>query len=132
MSTEQGKGCVQAIKDEESERPIPTAWRQTIKDIVKAFAQHDYQISVGVESVTAVSSKTAEQIRDYVEDYGEELTELSDETWESSVCIWMGHHWDAIVDLWTLSEGRSDLVLNLQVTEKEPGFEYEIGLLYVP
>jgi hypothetical protein len=121
-----------AVKDEESELAIPTVWRPVIKKIVNAFVRQDYQLTVGLDGVMPVSSQTAEQIRNYVLEYGEELCELPEETWSSSVCIWMGSQWDALIDLWTLSEGRSDLVLRLQVEEGNDGFEFNIYMVYVP
>ncbi len=123
---------VLAIKDEEVERPIPTAWRPTIREIVRAFVHRDYQLSASVSGVAQVSLETSEQIRKYIQDYGAELIELSEETWGSSVCIWMGNRWDALIDLWTLSEGRSDLVLSLQISEIGSGFEFSIYMVYVP
>lgn len=121
-----------AVKDEETERPIPTAWREVIKDIVRAFVRHDYQLSFGISGVASVSPEIVEQIGHYIRDYGEVLIELPDETWETSVCIWQGNRWRAIVDLWTESEGRSDLVLDLFVSEKDLGVEFEIYMVYVP
>jgi len=44
------------------------------------------------------------------------LIALSDETWNSSACIWMSDYWDAIADLWTAEEGQNDLVLRLKFT----------------
>jgi hypothetical protein len=120
------------IKDAESERPIPTAWRPVIREIVRAIARHDYQLSTGVSGVAPVSPETAEQISKYIQDYGEDLIELPDETWASSVCIWTGNRWDALIDLWTHSEGRSDLVLSLQVSDTENGFQFNVYMVYVP
>ncbi|WP_395009559.1 hypothetical protein [Undibacterium sp.] len=123
---------VLAIKDEESQLAIPTVWRPVIKEVISAFVRHDYQLNTSVHGVTPVSLETADQIRNYILAYGEELSELPDETWASSVCIWMGDRWDALIDLWTLSEGRSDLVLSLKVTEGDDGFEFSIYMVYVP
>jgi hypothetical protein len=123
---------VLAVKDEESELAIPTAWRPVIEKIVSAFVRHDYQLTSGVHGVKPVSPDTADQIRSYISGYGEELSELPEETWASSVCIWMGSQWDALIDLWTLSEGRSDLVLSLKVAEGNDGFEFSIYMVYVP
>lgn len=78
------------------------------------------------------SAATAKQARAYVANFGERLTELSDETWESSVSQWMETHWDVIVDLWTLESGKSDLVLALRVHEAGAGFRFEIDSLHVP
>lgn len=46
--------------------------------------------------------------------------------------MWNGSRWDAIIDLWTESEGRSDLVLSLQIEEGEAGFVYSVYMVYVP
>jgi len=79
-----------------------------------------------------VSSETAEHIEKYIQHYGEELVELPEEAWDSSVCIWMGVRWDALIDLWTSSEGRSDLVLSLRVSEDGGGFKFDVYMVYVP
>lgn len=121
-----------AVKDEETERPIPSAWRPVIREIVSAFVRQDYLLTPGIPGVAQVSAETAAQIRDYIQNYGATLIELPDETWESSVCIWMGTRWDALIDLWTASEGRSDLVLSLRVTEANSGFLFHIYMVYVP
>lgn len=60
------------------------------------------------------------------------LIELPDETWESSICMWMGNHWDVLIDLWTEAEGRSDLVLSAQVTESDNSFVVNVDMIYVP
>ena len=132
MAVEKEELPILAVKDEETERPIPTAWRPTIREIVRAFVNHDYQLRVGISQVAPVSTETAEHIRNYIQHYGETLTELPEETWKSSVCIWMGKHWDALIDLWTVSEGRSDLVLSLHVSETDGGFTFNIYMVYVP
>ena len=92
----------------------------------------DYPWSVGVPGVSPVPLETAEHIEKYIQNYGEELVELPEETWDSSVCIWMGDRWDALVDLWTSSEGRSDLVLSLRVSEAGSGFHFDVYMVYVP
>lgn len=123
---------VAAVKDAERQRPIPTAWRPVLGEIVRAFAKGDYRLACGVPGVEAVSEETAAQIRGYVADYGAALVELSPQTWESSVCIWYGDHWNAIVDLWTESEGRSDMVLEARVRESAEGFAFTVVMVYVP
>ena len=85
-----------------------------------------------MESVSTVPKETANQIKEYIEEYGEELIQLSEETWESSICIWMGTHWDILIDLWTEEEGRSDLVLEAWVSENGGGYIFDIGMVYVP
>jgi hypothetical protein len=123
---------VLAVKDGESERPIPTAWRPIIREIVHALANEDYRLISGINGVTPFSAETADRIREYIQDYGATLTELPDETWNSSVCRWMGNRWDALIDLWTESEGRSDLVLRLNVSEVKDGFVFSMYMVYVP
>jgi hypothetical protein len=133
MQTENNTGTeVLAEKDEDNERPIPSAWRTVFREIVNAFVRHDYLLSSAIPGVAAVSDGTATQIRDYIQEYGETLTELPEETWDSSICIWMGDRWDALVDLWTISEGRSDLVLSAHVTESDSGFVFHVYMVYVP
>jgi len=121
-----------AVKDAETERPIPSAWRAVFRDIVKAFSNHDYQLKIGIPKVAPISDATAKQIEESVQNYGEKLTELSEETWRSSVCIWMGERWDVLIDLWSVSEGRSDLVLSARVTEEYGGYVFHVYMVYVP
>ncbi len=121
-----------AIKDEENERPIPTAWRPILIEIVKCFSEHDYGIKSGIFGVAPMSFKIEKQIREYIKNYGEQLVELSEQSWNSSVCIWMGQWWDVLIDLCTASEGVSDLVLKAKVLESENGYLFQIEMVYVP
>lgn len=121
-----------AVKDEDAEHPIASAWRPTFGAIVSAFVRGDYRLGRSIASVEPVSESTAKQIGDYIADYGETLIELPAETWPTSVAQWMGTHWDVLVDLWTLGEGRSDLVLGARVYETETAYRYQIGIVYVP
>ena len=121
-----------AIKDDLIQRPIPTAWRPAISNIVKAFAHRDYSLKIGVVGVTMSSLRTPQQIEEYITAYSATLIELPDETWDTSVCIWSGNHRDVLVDLWTQEEGPSDLVLSLRATETKSGFLFDIYMVYVP
>lgn len=121
-----------AVKDEKNERPIPSAWRSVFRDVIHAFVKHDYQLKTGISGVAPISTDTASQIQNYLQEYGETLIELPEETWDSSVCIWMGGNWEALIDLWTLTEGRSDLVLSAKVSESDDGFLFYINMVYVP
>jgi len=118
--------------EKEEELPIPHLWRPTFKAIVSAFAQKDYKLNLGVKSVNPVSDITAKQIKEYIEDYGEVLIELPEETWNSSVYICYGDYWNVLIDLFTKDEGRSDLVLNAEVREINGSYVYDIRLVYVP
>ena len=119
-------------KDEEAPYPIPTEWRDTFREIVRAFAEGDYSLARGLTNVRRVSDSTSEQIREYVADYGQRLVPLPEDTWRTSEAQWMGAHWDVLVDLWTAGEGRSDMVLGADVFETDTGFEIEVNLVYVP
>jgi hypothetical protein len=123
---------VLAVKDESHQLPIPSAWRPVIRQIVSAFVQRDYRLSSGVRAVAPVAVDTAAHIEKYIDNYGETLVELPEKTWESSVCIWQGKSWDALVDLWTRAEGRSDLVLSLRILEDHTDFQFQIHMVYVP
>ena len=118
-------------ENKSEQQPIPVSWRQTFRDIVAAFVAADYRLVAGVPGVEPVSAETAAQIQHYISDYGATLMALPEETWQSSVCIWAGNHWDTLIDLWTQDEGRSDLVLHAQVTET-PRFSVKVHLVYVP
>ena len=118
--------------DEARQQPIPTAWRQAFQDVVKAFVAGDYRLDRGIPAVEPIDSDTATRISRYIQDYGATLTALPEDTWASSVCIWTGNHWDALVDLWTKEEGRSDLVLHAKVFDEKPGFLVRIHLVHVP
>ena len=119
-------------KNEEDELPIPHVWRPIFKSIVKAFVKRDYGLSAGIEYVNPVSNDTMEQIKDYIDDYGEELIDLPEETWDTSVYICYGDYWSVMVDLFTKDEGLSDLVLNVEVREANGGYSVEIDSVYVP
>jgi len=123
---------VLAVKDDSTERSIPTAWRQPFRDIVEAFIASDYRLENGVAGVAPVSPQTAAQIRDYLNSYGATLVALPEESWGSSTCLWYGDHWEALVDLWTQEEGSSDLVLQTKVTEANARFIIQVNLVYVP
>jgi hypothetical protein len=121
-----------AVKDEDAEHPVASAWRPTFRAIVSALVRGDFGLARPIDSVEPVGEGTAEQMRAYVVDYGETLVDLPDESWRTSVSQWMGTHWEVLVDLWTAREGRSDLVLHARVFEAGAGFRFEVGMVYVP
>jgi hypothetical protein len=125
---------VPAVKDASRELPIPAAWRPALRAIVESLVAADYRPDQAIEGVEQVSAETALQIQGYVQEYGATLVALPDEAWCTSVCIWNGECWEALVDLWTREEGRSDLVLHARVrdTDADPGFRIAVYLVYVP
>lgn len=60
------------------------------------------------------------------------LVPLPKDTRGTSVCLWQGDRWQCLVDLWTDQEGRSDLVLDVDVFEDGGGYRYAVKLVYVP
>lgn len=93
----------------------------------------DPMLASNIASVDVPSAETAEQIRECIADYGETLVPLPEESWDSSVALWMNGFWEVLVDLWTEAEGRSsDLVLHMRVFEDGAGYRFEVGLVYVP
>ena len=123
---------VPALKDQNQQQPVASAWRSTLEAIVEAIASGDFALRGGLPGVPALAPATAQQIEDYLADYGETLAELSDATWASSVSLWMGDHWDVLVDLWTEESGESDLAMSIRVFEDGGGFRFEVDGVYVP
>jgi len=123
---------IEVEKNEEEELPISHLWRPTFKAIVNAFVQKDYELSSGINNVNPVLENTAEQIKEYIEDYGEVLIELPDETWNTSIYICYGNYWNVLIDLYTEGEGLSDLVLNAEVRKNNSEYLFDIRMVYVP
>lgn len=103
-----------------------------LTQIVDAFVRHDYCLSDGVPGVAPVLEETAAQIERYIKNYGATLIQLPKESWNTSVCIWMGDRWDALIDLWTAEEGSSDLVLQVRISEISDGYVMTVYMVYVP
>lgn len=123
---------VEPVKDEEQERPIPDVWRPTLAAIVESITRGDAVVAADLPEVE-VDSDFSGDCRNAVEQYGPvTLIPLPEQAWETSVCLWEGDHWGCLIDLWTKEEGRSDLVLDLNVFEDGEGYRYELHLVYVP
>lgn len=122
---------VNVEKNEEKELPVPHIWRASFKAIINAFVHKDYHLSSGVKNVNPISNEIAEQIKEYIEDYGEELIDLPEETWSSSVSMDYGEYWNVLIDLYTKEEGESDLVLNAEVRERGEEYFVDIQCVFV-
>ena len=101
-------------------------------EVVRAFSRGDFELTCRAEGVDVVSPEIATQNKEYVDDYGESLVELSDKTWETSCAQWMGLHWDILIDLCTEGGGISDLVLTGEMLEINGTPHFTVGLIYVP
>ena len=120
------------VKDGERERPVPEDWRATLAAIVDSLVRRDDVLAAGLDWIDPVPPDTTALCLGAVDAYGEApLVPLPDETWKTSVALWRGDHWDCLVDLWT-AEGRSDLVLDVDVFEDEGGYRFRVHLVYVP
>ena len=123
---------MEALKDLEKEHPIASSWRPLICEVVNAVVEGDYSLSSKFQNTVSIPSDIATANRNYISDYAETLVPLQNETWESSCAQWMGAHWDIIIDLFTESEGLSDLVLTGKVCENNGKIQITVGLIYVP
>jgi hypothetical protein len=119
-------------KDPDDQQSIPEAWRDTLREVVKAFVAGDYDLSRGVAGVDPIPASMAAQIREFILDYGATLVELPEAAWATSITQWNGPHWEFFVDLWTAEEGRSDLVLSGTVVETAGAYRFTLHLVYVP
>ena len=116
----------------EAQRPVAEVWRPTIHAIVDAFVEGDFALARGLPDVAPANERLAQQRRFSVASYGETLAPLSDDTWRTSVEMWMRDWWDVFVDLRTVESGRSDLVVDVRIAERDGGYVYTVGIIYVP
>lgn len=119
-------------KDEANQSPVPNMWRSTFCHIVEAFKDGDFRLGKGIVGVCPISSLDAATIEENLRSYGATLTSLPERTWETSVSQWMQGYWDVLIDLFTVEEGASDLVLAARVYEQGRGYAFEIQSVYVP
>lgn len=103
-----------------------------IKNIVEALVRRDYCLAEGVAGAAPVPEKTAVQICTYIQECGATLVSLPRESWATSICMWMGDHWNALIDLWTEEEGSSDLVLIMKISEVGDATLLTVHGVYVP
>jgi hypothetical protein len=120
------------LKATEVEGAVPLDWREVLTAIANAVASGDFSRLSLDARVAPVSQELAQRTRESVESYGATLTALPEETWQTSVCSWQVGHWSVLVDLWTIEEGCSDLVMQVRVTESEDRFLFTLYLVYVP
>jgi hypothetical protein len=131
------KVYVGVTRDEAHERPVPTEWRKTFFDIIEAFRAGDFKIDQSIPCVQSLSAREAERIAGNIKSYGSQLISLPEESWNRSVCRWMGEYWHVLVDLF-VSEGLSDLVLFARVYDvHEPDsrdclYEFHVESVHVP
>lgn len=121
--------AVETVKDGRGQRPVPNEWRPTIRAIVHALLSTD-DTAISIPNVLPVPSEQRVRMSGNINDYGANLIELPEETWETSVCQWMGAY--ALIDLFTLEEGRSDLALSVRVKDVDGQYRFEVMSIHVP
>ena len=114
---------IEVERIEGREQPIPGRWRGALKLVADAFA--DGRLLTG-DGIRLVNAKVAKANFENIEDYPDATGPLRDASWDTSICVWEGDHWQVLVDLTTVGGERSDLVLHGNRVEIEP------GLIYVP
>ena len=119
------------LRNFDEELPIPLEWRCQIKEIVAALAAGNYSLR-GLRNASLDEYVTSEDIAENVGDYGCVLVDLPDETWQSSRYLAVGDWWEAIIDLYTKEEGRSDLALHLTIRENEKRYCFYVRSVHVP
>lgn len=119
-------------KNEDGELPIPVEWRSIIYEIVEDIRNRNLRCREVLGCEIVVDPIDVDYIYRNVESYGDPLTSLSSETWERSRCIWMGNHWEALVDLCTVKEGVSDLALFIDVIDLDKNSCFKVKSAYVP
>jgi hypothetical protein len=120
-------------KDDSREMRVPEVWRPTLTAVVDSLVRGDISIGAQVPSVRPTPPALSQQCLQAIADYGDvTLIPLPEEAWEVSVAMWYGDRWRCLVDLWTREEGRSDLVLDVDVFENTPGYRFSVHLVYVP
>ena len=123
---------VPVVKNEDEELPVPTVWRKPLADIVACLALGEFSKLPGLPAVTLRDEEVCRNIESYVRAYGRKVTSLPEESWRTSIYLWMDGYWDVLVDLFTVEEGCSDLVLFVRVHPKEDSYIFRIESVHVP
>ncbi len=123
---------IEISKDEKTQQMIPCEWRHVFVEIVDAFRRGDFQLGERISGVRQLSHEDAKRISSYLDKYGAQLAPLPTDTWSTSMCQWMRGYWDTLIDLYTVEEGASDLVLAVRVYEGKDGYDFQIQSIHVP
>lgn len=122
---------IPVLKDSNNQCLIPSLWRKTLSEIVHAFVCKNYRLYPEINGVISLSEKDADRIKENLTEYGEELIELPNDTWNTSMCQWTNDYWDILVDLYT-DNGASDLALSVRVKEVGNQYMFEVISVHVP
>lgn len=119
-------------KDENSQTSVPSVWRSVFSEIIEAFIEGDFRLDRRLEGVRPISEEDAKRIERNINRYGATLTRLPEDAWGTSACQWMKGYWDVLVDIYTVEEGASDLVLSVRVYEEGKKYVFDVRSVYVP
>lgn len=114
---------------DDSEQPVPDAWREALKTIADAFVLGALPLG---PSIRTVDPETATINPANIAAYPDPIGPLHEASWTTSIHARADDHWQVLVDLSTVDGETSDLVLHVRVFEVEDGFKFEPGLIYVP
>lgn len=81
---------IPVIKCEDQELPVPTEWRKPLTDIVECLASGEFSKLSSLPAVTLEGGWGWQDIETYIKDYGCKLTSLPEESWRTSIYLWMG------------------------------------------
>jgi len=123
----------QTIPKDGQQHAVPVAWRTTLSQIVRAIKEDRLSSLDPALHVRAVLPDDVLDIRENIRAYGVTLVELPADSWKTSVCMWSrAGFWNVMVDLHSLEEGRSDLVLGVRIVEEGDEYNYEVEWVHVP
>lgn len=103
-----------------------------VRRIVTMLVDEDY---LSLERLSQSRRLTAGEMDQAIKDYGEKLVFPPDEAFEDldviEVVAAQPRQWSVRFDLWTVREGKSDLSLELTLTEIGNEFRVEIDNMHV-
>ena len=107
--------------------------RDAVRRLVEMLVAEDYD---GIEEATRGRRLTAEQLRQAVDEYGRELQMPPEVVFHNfdvnEIEGAIPRAWWVLVDLWTVDEGRSDLTLEIRITDTGGELcDFEINKLHV-
>ena len=107
--------------------------RDAVRRLLEMLVAEDYD---GIEEATRGRRLTAEQLRQAVDEYGRELQMPPEVVFHNfdvnEIEGAIPQAWWVLVDLWTVEEGRSDLTLEIRITDTGGElYDIEINNLHV-
>lgn len=119
-------------KQSDAELPIPSVWRESLKEIVDSFVQDKFPPQNTFIPLGEFDNDIIEINRTNITKYPDKLGPLNPKSWESSIYLWMGGYWEVLVDLSDEFGNTTDLVFHANIKEKGAGFQISPYLIYVP